>query len=75
LIELLEAAERTFYVELSDVPVWRGCERGRDGQRIECAEGFVQGKRRATRYPTLGRAEIPTHYIFGAFLTAKRDGS
>jgi hypothetical protein len=31
LIELLEAAERTFYVELLDVPVWRGCERGRGG--------------------------------------------
>jgi hypothetical protein len=26
LIELLEAAEHTFYVELLDVPVWCGCE-------------------------------------------------
>ena len=28
LIELLEAAERTFYGKLPDLPVWRGCERG-----------------------------------------------
>src|SRR5262249_19061465 len=38
---------------------------GSYGQRIE-------GKRCANRYPTL---EIPTQYIFGAFLTAKRAGS
>jgi len=38
---------------------------GSYGQRIE-------GKRCANRYPTL---EMPTQYIFGAFLTAKRAGS
>src|SRR5262245_2038725 len=40
---------------------------GSYGQRIERAEGFAQGM---NRYPTLARAEIPTQYISGAFLTA-----
>jgi hypothetical protein len=29
------------------------------------AEGFARGKRCANKYPTLTRAEIPTHHIFG----------
>jgi hypothetical protein len=49
LIELLEAAKRTFYVGLPDfVPVWRGCERGRERGLSwttdrAIAEGFCAG--------------------------------
>ena len=75
LIELLEAAERTFYVGLPDLaPVWRGCERGRERGLSwttdrAIAEGFAVGKRCANRYPTLARAEIPKQHIFGVFLS------
>jgi hypothetical protein len=48
-----------------DVAANAAASAGSYGQRIE-------GKRCANRYPTL---EIPTQYIFGAFLTAKRAGS
>jgi hypothetical protein len=74
LIELLQAAERTFYVGLPDlVPVWRGCERGRErglSWRTDrpIAEGFARGKRCANKYPTLACAEIPKQHIFGVFL-------
>jgi hypothetical protein len=75
LIELLEAAERTFYVGLPDlVPVWRGCERARERglswttDRV-IAEGFARGKRCKNKYPTLAYAEIPKQHIFGVFLS------
>jgi hypothetical protein len=74
LIELLEAAERTFYVGLPHlVPVWRGCERGRERGLSwttdpAVAERFAQGKRCVNKYPTLVRAEIPKQHIFGVFV-------
>ena len=50
-----------------DVAANAAASAGSYGQRIERAEGFAQGM---NRYPTLARAEIPTQYISGAFLTA-----
>src|SRR6516162_5687167 len=55
-----------------DVVANAAASAGSYGQRIERAEGFAQGM---NRYPTLARAEIPTQYISGACLTAKRAGS
>jgi hypothetical protein len=74
LTELLEPAERTFYMGLPDlVPVWRGCKRGRERGLSwttdrAIAEGFAVGKRCTNRYPTLACAEIPKQHIFGVFL-------
>ena len=33
--------------------------------RCAPAKGFARGKRCANKYPTLTRAKIPTHHIFG----------
>ena len=51
LIELLETAERTFYVELPDLPVWRGCERG-------CERGLLWTTDRACRRICAGHEPI-----------------
>jgi hypothetical protein len=77
LIELLDEAEHTFYVGLPHlVPVWRGCERGRERGLSwttdrAVAEGFALGRRCVNKYPTLVRAEIPKQHIFGVFVSRR----
>jgi hypothetical protein len=75
LRDLLEPPERTFYEELPDlVPIWRGCERGRERglswtTQRDVAEGFAQGKRCVNANPTLVSAVIAKPHIFGVFLS------
>jgi hypothetical protein len=77
LVDCLEPAERAYYIALPElVPVWRGCERGRERgiswtTDRAVAEKFATGKRCLNREPTLVRAEIPKPHVFGIFLDRK----
>jgi hypothetical protein len=75
LAELLESDAHGFYDSLPElVPVWRGCERGRErglhwtADRA-IAEGFARGKRCLNKAPTLARAEIPKEHVFAVFVS------
>jgi hypothetical protein len=74
LLDVLEPAARDFYVALPGlVPVWRGCERGRERglhwtTDRTVAEGFAQGRRCINPNPTLVHAEIPKQHIFAVLL-------
>jgi hypothetical protein len=71
LVEVLEGDALAFYQQLADpVPVWRGCQRGRErglswttDQQV--AREFAQGKRCINENPTLVNAAIPKPHIFG----------
>ena len=73
LADLLELDERTFYDSLPDVvPVWRGCERGRERGLSwttdpAVASGFATGRRCFNKEPTILTAEIPKPHIFAVF--------
>jgi hypothetical protein len=74
LLDLLSPAERAFYSALpSLIPVWRGCEGGRERgiswtTDRSVAEQFAWGKRCKNSQPTLVRAEIPKQHIFAVFV-------
>jgi hypothetical protein len=72
--DLLSPDARSFYEGLPAlVPVWRGCERGRERglswttDRI-VAERFATGQRCINQKPTLVLAEIPKPHIFAVFV-------
>jgi hypothetical protein len=74
LIDFLDPDARAFYDSLPAlVPVWRGCQRGRERgiswtrDRI-VAEGFAWGKRCFNVEPTLVHAVIPKQHIFAVFV-------
>jgi hypothetical protein len=73
LTDFLRPEERTFYIGLPAlVPIWRGCERGRERglswtTERAVAEGFAKGKRCINEQPTLASAVIPKPHIFGVF--------
>jgi hypothetical protein len=75
LPKVLEPDERRFYDALpAIVPVWRGCQRGRERglhwtTDRAVAEAFARGKRCRNGDPTLACAEIPKRHIFGIFLS------
>jgi hypothetical protein len=77
LADYLEPPERAFYDALpASVPVWRGCERGKERglywtTNRAIAEGFASGKRCSNQVPTLVHAEIPKPYIFAVFVDRK----
>jgi hypothetical protein len=72
--DFLERDARAFYDVLPPVvPVWRGCERGRERGLSwttdrAVAEGFAIGKRCANEHPTLVRADIPKRHVFAVFV-------
>jgi hypothetical protein len=75
LIEVLGPKELTFYTALPDqMPIWRGCERGRERglswttDRV-VAEGFACGKRCINTHPTVAAAVIPKQHVLGVFLS------
>jgi hypothetical protein len=75
LADVLEPDALSFYNGLPEiVPIWRGCERGRErglhwtGDRA-IAEGFAVGKRCENKMPTLVRADIPKQHIFTVFIS------
>jgi hypothetical protein len=74
LRDLLGPEERAFHEGLPDlIPIWRGCERGRERGlhwtvKREVAEGFAQGKRCVNANPILVSAMVPKPRIFGVFL-------
>jgi hypothetical protein len=73
LTDFLRPEERTFYIGLPAlVPIWRGCERGRERglswtTERAVAEGFAKGQRCINEQPTLASAVIPKSHIFGVF--------
>jgi hypothetical protein len=77
LIDFLEPEERAWFSALPDaVPVWRGCQYGRERGLYwttdrAVAEGFAQGKRCINQIPILVRAEIRKEHIFAVFLGRK----
>jgi hypothetical protein len=77
--DLLPPAARTFYEALPDpVPIWRGCDRGRERglhwtTRRAVAEGFATGKRCFNAHPTLASAEIPKRHVFAVFVCRDED--
>lgn len=77
LTDVLDLDGRAFYAELPDpVPIWRGCERGRERgiswtTSRQVAEGFARGKRCINSVPTLAQAVIPKAHVFGVFLERK----
>jgi hypothetical protein len=79
LTEMLGPAERVFYEALTDpIPVWRGCERGRERglhwtTNRALAEDFAQGKRCINKNPTLVAAEIPKQHVFAVFTSRQED--
>jgi len=74
LLDVLEPAERDFYAALpAVVPVWRGCEAGRERgiswtTNRAVATQFAWGKRCINKVPTLVRAESPKQHIFAVLL-------
>lgn len=74
LADFLGPAARSFYDALPEVvPVWRGCEQGRERGLSwttdrATAEGFAEGKRTVNKTPTLARAEIPKRHILAVFV-------
>jgi hypothetical protein len=72
---LLEPDARVFFDALPPlVPVWRGCEGGRERgiswtTERRVAEQFARGKRCINKVPTLVRAEIPKQHIFAGFVS------
>jgi hypothetical protein len=74
LADFLEAPARVFCDGLPAlIPLWRGCERGRERglhwttDRL-VAEGFATGKRCVNKCPTLVSAIIPKQRVFGVFV-------
>lgn len=74
LADVLDLEARNFYDSLLDpVPVWRGCERGRERglhwttDRL-VAEGFAKGKRCTNNQSTLVQAQIPKQHILAVFV-------
>jgi len=74
LADYLEPPARTFYDALPKIiPVWRGCERGRERGLYwttdrSVAEGFAEGKRFSNKRPTVVQAQIPKPHIFAVFV-------
>jgi hypothetical protein len=74
LAPILPPDARRIYDELPDpVPVWRGCEQGRERglhwtPDKAVAEKFATGQRWVNSRPTLGRAQIPKRHIFAVFI-------
>lgn len=74
LADFLDPAARSFYDALPEVvPVWRGCEQGRERGLSwttdrATAEGFAEGKRIVNKTPTLARAEILKRHILAVFV-------
>src|SRR5579863_8296013 len=74
LVDCLGPVERSFYEALpAIIPVWRGCERGRERglhwtTERAVAEGFAEGKRCSNKRPTLVQAQIPKPHIFAVFI-------
>src|SRR5262249_21201328 len=79
LFGLLDPAARSFYEALPDlVPIWRGCEAGRERGlhwtiRRAVAEDFARGKRCRNRNPTLVSAKIPKQHILAVFVSRDED--
>jgi hypothetical protein len=79
LIEVLGPVERAFYEALPDpIPVWRGCERGRERglhwtTNRALAEDFAQGKRCINKNPTVVAAEIPKQHVFAVFTSRQEE--
>ena len=74
LADHLEPPARAFYNALpAIIPVWRGCERGRERGLYwttdrSVAEGFAEGKRCSNKRPTLVQAQIPKAHVFAVFV-------
>jgi hypothetical protein len=74
LSDFLEVPERAFYETLPAlVPVWRGCQRGRERGLYwttdrAVAERFASGQRCFNEMPTLARALITKPHIFAVFV-------
>jgi hypothetical protein len=79
LVGLLSPAARSFYEALPDlVPIWRGCEGGRERGlhwtiRRALAEDFARGKRCRNRNPTIVSAEVPKQHILAVFVDRDED--
>jgi hypothetical protein len=74
LADFLEPRARAFYDALpAAIPIWRGCERGRERglhwttDRL-IAEGFARGKRCFNKCPTLVSAIVPKRHVFAVFV-------
>jgi hypothetical protein len=73
----LAAEERTWFEgQGALIPIFRGCERGRERGLYwtidpAVARGFAAGKRCINRNPTLASAYIPREHVFGVFISRK----
>ena len=77
IADALDSEARHFYDSLPRlIPVWRGCEQGRERglhwtTSRAIAEKFASGQRCVNPRPTLVTAQIPKRHIFAVF--AKRN--
>jgi hypothetical protein len=74
LPSVLASDSRQFYDSLPDlVPVYRGCEHGRERglhwtTDKAVAEQFASGRRCVNPRPTLAQAQIPKQHVFAVFV-------
>jgi len=79
LADYLEPSARTFYDALPEIiPVWRGCEAGRERGLYwttdrSVAEGFAEGKRFSNERPTVVQAQIPKPHVFAVFVNRQEN--
>jgi hypothetical protein len=77
LADYLGSTARTFYEALpAVVPVWRGCEKGRERglhwtTERAIAERFATGQRCMNQVPTIAQALIQKPHIFAVFVDRK----
>jgi hypothetical protein len=77
LADVLGSDESEWFGSLPDlIPIYRGCERGRERglswtTDINVALEFAQGRRCTNQHPTLMTAIIPKLHVFGVFLDRK----
>jgi hypothetical protein len=78
-VGLLDPEAREWWSNLPPlIPVYRGCQRGRErgihwSTNRAVAEGFARGKRCVNPNPTLVQAVIPKGHIFGVFADRNED--
>jgi hypothetical protein len=74
IADALDSEARHFYDALPRlIPVWRGCEQGRERglhwtTDRSVAEGFASGRRCVNERPTLAQAHIPKQHVFAVFV-------
>jgi len=74
LADVLKEPEQTWFESLGvEIPIYRGCEKGRERGLhwtvdLAVARGFATGKRCINRHPTLVSACIPKEQVFAVFI-------